>query len=144
MALLAPKFAEVTLLEYMLGKSTQATAGQLLHLYSNPHTPSDDSTLSSFLQSGSLVTGTGYASVPLVSSGWSISDPTTNATVTASYTEVVFSFTTGFGTLTQAYGYFVTNSTGTALLWAELFSGGPFTMPTGGGSIAITSRVTLE
>ena len=42
----------------------------------------------------------------------------------------------------NAYGYFVTDSGGN-LLWLERFSGAPFQIPSGGGTISITPMIQL-
>jgi hypothetical protein len=48
-----------------------------------------------------------------------------------------------FNTNAIAYGYYVTTTAGT-LLWVERFSGAPFQIPDGGGTISISARLTLN
>ncbi len=137
MALVAPAAAEVTLLEYILGKdATGAGLGQKLHLYSNNHTPGDASVLGSF----SEVISAGYTEKTLTSSLWNITDITGGGS-TGIYTEQTFSIV---ATAAVAYGYYVTDLSETKLLWAEMFTGAPFSLPNGGGTIAITLKVTLD
>jgi len=55
------------------------------------------------------------------------------------YDQQTFSFTTG----ADIYGYYITDTT-PKLLWCERFTGAPFRLPSGGGTIAISPRVTLD
>jgi hypothetical protein len=59
----------------------------------------------------------------------------------ATYSEQTFTFTAAV----TAYGYYITTTEVTPnLLWVERFSDGPYTLPAGGGDIAITPRLTLN
>jgi len=42
------------------------------------------------------------------------------------------------------YGYYVTDNSSLILLWAELFTGGPFVVPSAGGTIQVTPGFTLQ
>lgn len=133
MALICPdQKGEILLLQYIVGL---VDAGNpVLHLYRNDNfTPSDSTTITDLLE----VTSSGYAAITLVSSNWTT---TQNAGVTtAVYSEKTFSFNTN----ATSYGYYVTDTTN-QLLWFERFSGAPFEIPDGGGSISITSKLTLS
>jgi hypothetical protein len=62
-------------------------------------------------------------------------------TTTAVYSEQTFTFTTAV----TVYGYYVTTIGGSPeLLWLERFSGAPFILPSGGGQIAISARISLD
>jgi hypothetical protein len=135
-SLVVPNVGEVTLLQYML--SFGATNGdKVLRLFNSDHTPSETSTVSG----GSIVQATeaGYAPITLASSSWTTSQDGAGVT-TGLYSAQTFTFTTG----ANIYGYYVTDNTLTGLLWAERFSGAPFALPTGGGTIQISARIQLS
>lgn len=122
---------EILLLQYIVGL---VDAGNpVLHLYQNDHTPSDSTVIANLTE----CTSAGYAAITLVSSNWTTTQA--SGVTTAVYSERTFSFTTD-GT---SYGYYITNTLGN-LLWLERFSGAPFSLPTGGGTISISSRLTLS
>ena len=133
MALTVPNLhGEILMLQYIVGL---ANAGSpILRLYSSPDAAPTDSTVVGDL---TQVTSAGYAAVTLVSSLWTVSQ--TGGVTTAAYSEVTFTFSTD----AVVYGYYVTNGSG-QLLWLERFSGAPFTIPSGGGTVSITSRLVLS
>jgi len=141
MSLVVPDVAELLMLQYLVNMlQTDGTAGtsagdRVLRLYTNNLTVTDEVLYSSFTEA---TTATGYAPITLVGSSWT----TTQAAgvTTAVYSEQTFTFTTGV----TVYGYYVTSLTGNNLLWAEKFSGAPFQLPSGGGEIAITAKITLD
>ena len=53
---------------------------------------------------------------------------------TFTYPQQTFTLT---GALT-AYGYFVVGTTSGILYWSEVFTGGPYVIPSGGGTIQVT------
>jgi len=132
MALLVPNVGEEEMLKRIIG---DVSGGDVtLHLYGDNITPTETDTVSSYTE---LTGGNGY-SKKVLDGTWTISgDPTG-----ASYPEYEFSFNSGTGE--TVYGYFVTDSTDTVLLWAERFSDAPYTIPTGGGSIFITPKIQLD
>jgi hypothetical protein len=132
MALLVPDAGEVELLKRMLNFS--ATGDVVLHLFRNNYTPIESSLVAAFTE----CTGAGYAAKTLTGSSWSIA--TAAGVSTASYAEQTFTFTA----TDVVYGYYVTNAAGTIVLWAELLSGSPFNIPSGGGSVKITPKFVLE
>lgn len=131
MALLVPDTGEVEMLKRILNFS--ATGDVKLHLYANNYTPVEGSAIANFTE----CTAAGYAAKTLAGASWSIA--TTSGTSEASYAEQTFTFTAA----QTVYGYFVTNSAGTVLLWAELFTGAPFNIPSGGGSVKATPKFQL-
>jgi hypothetical protein len=131
MPLLVPDVGEVELLSRMLNKG--ATGDVILRLYSNNYTPVEGATVASFTQ----CTAAGYAAKTLTGASWAVA---TNAgTTEASYAEQIFTFTAA----QTVYGYYVTNSANTIALWAEIFTGAPFNIPSGGGSVKVTPKIQL-
>lgn len=140
MALVVPDTAEILMLQYLVNMlSTDGTAGpsgghRLLRLFTNNATIDDSITFGGLTEA----TGpTGYTPFTLVGSSWTTTQSV--GVTTAVYSEQTFTFTTGV----TVYGYYVTNL-GSSLLWVEKFSGAPFTLPAGGGEIAITAKITLD
>ena len=133
MALLVPDASEVIFLTRVV-----AFEGSKLKMYGNDYTPVEGSTVGSFTE---CATG-GYVKKSLdgvvSASAWTISSLV--GVTTASYPEQEFVMTSAL----TAYGYYVTSSAETALLWAERFTGAPFTIPSGGGSIKVTLNITGE
>lgn len=132
MALVCPDSrGEILLLQYIVGL---VNAGNpVLHLFGNDVTPTDSTVIGDLTQA----TSSGYAAITLVSSNWTTTQ--VSGVTTAVYSEKTFSFNTD----ATAYGYYITDTSGN-LLWLERFSGAPFDIPTGGGSISITTRLTLS
>lgn len=134
MTLIAPKCGEILLLRYIVNLSRDDTDHNVLHLFKNNITPGESTTTSSFTEP---TAPTGYAPITLVGSLWTIEQ--VGDVTTAVFSEQTFSFGTGV----SIYGYFVTD-TSDNLLWAEMFSGSPFELPSGGGTITIVPKLTLE
>lgn len=128
MSLLVPNVGETLMLKLILNNATQGDVK--LHLYSNDVTPAEADTVASY----TLVTDP--AAKTLTGSSW---DTSTTAG-TASYAQQIFTYS-GAGT---AYGYVVTDNAGTTLLWAERFSDGAYTIPSGGGTIKITPTISID
>ena len=128
MALLVPNVGETKMLDLILNNATQGDVK--LHLYSDDITPAEADTVASY----TLVTDP--AAKTLTGASW---DTTTTAG-TASYAQQTFTYTAA-GT---AYGYIVTDNAGTTLLWAEKFTDGPYTIPSGGGTIKVTPQISLD
>lgn len=132
MALVCPNVkGEYLLLQYIVGLT--AAGSPVLHLYSNNPTVDDDTVIADLTE---VAGSTGYAAITLTSSNWT----TTQAAgvTTAVYSERTFTF----GTTATTYGYYVTDTSGN-LLWLEKFTGAPFSIPEGGGTVSITTKVTL-
>mgnify|MGYP000926004406 CR=1 FL=1 len=131
MSLIVPaSVGEILMLQYIVGL---VNAGNpVIHLFGNNLTPSNSTTIEELTE----VTSSGYAPITLVSSNWTTTQLA--GVTTAVHSERTFSF----GTAAVAYGYYVT-TTGNQLLWLERFSGAPFSIPDGGGSISVTSKLTL-
>lgn len=133
MALVVPNSGEVKLLEYIVNKTSPTNL--VLHLYVNQV---DLSTEAFSTGSFTEASESGYAAVTLTGSNWTAS--TTTGVSTAVYdTGITFSFTVG----QDVYGYYVTN-TANSIMWAEEFPGAPFSLPSGGGEIAVRPQVQLN
>lgn len=133
MALLVPDVGEVELLSRMLNKN--APDNVVLKLYTNNRTPAEGDDASSYTVS----TGTGYADITLTGASWTVA--TAAGTTTAEYAQQTFTYT---GAEANIYGYYVVNNAETVLLWAEIFSDGPYSIPAGGGSVKITPKIELD
>ena len=132
MALVCPdQKGEILLLQYIVGMTL--ADNPVLHLYSNNLTPSDSTTKAQLVE----VTSDPYAAITLLSAQWTTTQ--SGGVTTAVYSEETFAFNTD----AVAYGYYVTNESD-ELLWLERFSGAPFEIPDGGGTISITAKLTLS
>lgn len=133
MSLVVPnQVGEILLLQYIVGMVN--ADNPVLHLYANDVTPTNTSVISDLIEVGG---STGYNPITLLSNQWTTVQ--SSGVTTAVYSEQTFNFTT----LATAYGYYVTNDSNN-LLWLERFTGSPFAIPSGGGSISITSQLTLS
>ena len=132
MAISVPDIAEQLLLKYIVG--LVAPGSPVIHLYEADLTPGEGTTIGDFSETPKA----GYSAMTLTSNYWTVTTLTGNVT-TAAYSQQTFSFTTG----ADIYGYYITD-TSAALLWCERFTGAPFRLPSGGGTIAISPRVTLD
>lgn len=142
MSLLVPDVGEILMLQYLVNMlATDGTSGpssgqRLLRLFTNNLTPTDSTTLATVTEA---VGSTGYAPITLVGASWTTTQVA--GVTTAVYSEETFTFTTAV----TVYGYYVTTIYGSpALLWLERFSGAPFILPSGGGQIAISPRISLD
>jgi len=136
MALLVPDVGEVELLKRMLNYTGATVLNVALRLYTNNLTPAEGDNLASYTES----TGTGYGAITLTGSSWTIA--TVAGTTTAEYAQQTFTYT---GAEANIYGYYVTEkfTTPTLVLWAERFTDGPYSIPSGGGSVKITPKIEL-
>ena len=132
MPLVAPDEGEILLLQYIVNMT--AATDPVLHLYNNTDLTVDEAVTIGDITEASA---TGYAAITLTGGSWTTTQSV--GVTTAEYSEQTFAFTTG----ASLYGYYVTD-TSNNLLWLEEFSGAPFTLPSGGGTIAITSNITLD
>lgn len=132
MSLVVPALmGEILLLQYIVGMVN--ANNPVLHLYANDVTPLNSSIITDLTE----VSASGYLPITLLSSQWTTVQ--VSGVTTAVYSEQTFTFATD----ATAYGYYVTN-TSNNLLWLERFSGAPFTLPSGGGTISITTKLNLS
>lgn len=133
MALVVPdQKGELLMLQYITGMV--AAGNPVLHLFSNDVTPSDSTVIGDLTE---VATSKGYSAITLVSNSWTTTQ--SSGVTTAVYGEETFTFTTD----ATSYGYYVTDENGD-LLWLERFSGAPFSIPDGGGTISITAKLQLS
>jgi hypothetical protein len=132
MTLIAPsQKGEILLLQYIVG--LVEAGNPVLHLYGNNVTPVKSTVIGDLIE----CTSAGYAAITLVSSGWTTTQSA--GVTTAVFSERTFSFATN----AVSYGYYVTDTTGN-LLWLEMFNGSPFSIPEGGGTVSVTSKITMS
>lgn len=105
MALVVPDTLEVSILEWLL-----ETADLKLKLFANNYEPNEKSVIASFTE----VSGGGYAAKTLLSTDWTIT-----ANGLAYQAAQTFEFSAATGGSGVIYGYYVTDTTGTVLKWAE-------------------------
>jgi hypothetical protein len=134
MTLLAPNVGVQEILKRALNFS--ATGDVKLHLFQNDYTPVEGSTVANLTEA----TWTGYAIKTLTGASWTV----TNADPSeASY--AIQTFTSSAGSQNQAnYGYYITDSANSILLWAERFTDGPYTIVNNGDTISVTPKITLD
>jgi hypothetical protein len=125
MAFNLPQVGEAQLLNLMLNKVTQEEL--TLKLFSNNVTPGEADVAGTYTE----CSGSGYAAKPLAHASFTVTggNPSTFA-----YPAQTFTLS---GALT-AYGYFLVGTTSGTLYLSEVFTGGPYVIPAGGGTIQVT------
>ena len=120
------------------GESGVLTAffAQALHLrlYTNNYTPVQATTEAAVTEAS----GNGYAAAALTGGSWTLSG---SSPTQAAYAQQVFTFT---GALGNVYGYYVTRDSDSKLMFAELFSNGPYNIQNNGDQIKVTLQFTLQ
>ena len=132
MALTAQISGDVLLLRYMSNHTVPSDCE--IRLYTNNRTPAPTDTLAGYTES----VASNYSAFRLFGTQWTVSSGVT-AGATATYAQQSFNFSAA----DTIYGYFVTSQQSAVLLWAEIFTGGPFTLPVSGGTIAVTPKISL-
>ena len=133
MALVVPNVGEVLLLSYSLNKIAPGDDVKL-KLFKNDVTPDEDTVIGGLTEADTA----GYSAIALAKADWtvaSVGDVTTAAQPQKTFT------LTGAG---SHYGYYITDTAGTGLLWAERFSDAPHAIPSGGGTEKITVKLVGE
>jgi len=131
MALIAPHVGE----NVLLGRMLNGISTDKVFLFKDTVTIDDDTVL---VDLGEIPAGSGAPGPTTLSSAWTIS------TGLATYnggTAVDFNFTLGAGWSVKGYGV---KDVSDNLLWAENFSSGPFSIGTGGGTISVVLKITLD
>lgn len=131
--LIVPAVGENKLLEFMLGKSTPGN--QILRLYLGDTVITDATVTGDFVEMATL----GYASKSLTKANWVVGQD--NNVGLATYAEQTWTFTGG--TQVSVYGYFITDTTTGALLWAERFTQSKDIL-NNGDIIRVTPKITLS
>jgi hypothetical protein len=104
-----------------------------LNLYTNDKTPSESDALTHY----TAAAVSGYTQKELAGSQWTFA--TTASTSAASYARQTFSFSTS----SNVYGWYITDVTNATIIWAERFTGAPYQIPSGGGTIDIDPVLVL-
>lgn len=134
MALVLPNQGEGIALKALLNH----TAGQnlVLRLFKSNTTPAEADTEATYTEA----TFTGYSSVTLTGSSWTIAE---GAPSEASYAQQTF--TSSADQASQSvYGYYLTQVTSGKLVTAERFSDGPYAIVNNGDQIKVTPKITAD
>ena len=131
MALVIPNNGEGDALDAFVGKTLPSTL--VLRLYSSNTTPAETDTAASYTE----FSATGYSAIVLTAASWTTTEGAPSSTA---YAQQTFTMT-GAG---DAYGYYMTRNTGGRIAVAERFTGAPFSIPSGGGTIKVTPQITAD
>lgn len=131
MTIMIQNNAEGDALDGFTGKTALSTL--VLRLYSNNITPAETDTAATYTEYGA----TGYSAIVLTAANWTTTEGAPSHT---DYAQQTFTMT-GAG---DAYGYYYTRNTGGRVAGAERFTGAPFSIPAGGGTIKITPVITAD
>ena len=123
-------------LDYATGNGGFPLDGSTMRLFTNNHTPTVLDTTANYTEGA----WSGYAAVPLT--GWIPS--TINGLGQAQSNPSPAGFGNNSGSPQIVYGYYVTDSTGTVLLGAELFIGGPISIAAGFGLLISWLYATIH
>lgn len=134
MALNSPNVGNQEILKRAFNVSA---AGDLkLKLYSNDVTPGETDTVATYTETDF----TGYAAIDLPGTGCTVTNADPSEASWAAKT-----FTSSAGSQNKnCYGYYVTNSAGTILMWAERFTSPPYNIVNNGDTITVTPKYTLD
>lgn len=133
MSLIIPNNSKITILNLITNNIS--SGGDLkLKLFINDIIPSNATVIEDITE----CSYSGYSPINLTGSNW-LTDTTDGTTVT-SYEQQTFSLLEGG----LVYGYFITSNSGSDLFWIERFSGAPFEVPNGGGTINISLSIGLN
>lgn len=105
-----------------------------MHLYKTNVTPTTSSTVGSFTECDFA----GYAAQDLIN--WTA--PSTTGHVTTIQADPLTFTRSTTGTVQNVYGYYITDSAGTTLYWAELDPAGPRTVTNSGDTVTVTAKIT--
>lgn len=133
MTLVVPNVGENLMLAHALNKT--APEDLTLKLYKNNVTPGESDTAGTFTEA----TFTGYASVSLTGSNWTI---TSGAPTAAVYAQQTFQSSAN-QTPETVYGYFVIGASSGTLYWAERFDTSQV-IQNNNDTIRVTPRLTGE
>lgn len=131
MALVTPNNGEGDALDAFTGKTLPSTL--VLRLYSSNTTPAETDTAATYTEYAAA----GYAAIVLTAASWTTTEGAPSSTA---YAQQTFTMS-GAG---DAYGYYMTRNTGGRIAVAERFTGAPFSIPSGGGTIKVTPQITAD
>jgi hypothetical protein len=132
MAVVFTNAAETVALKAFLNQTAGETL--VLRLYSDDQTPAKTDVAADYTE----VTGNGYSSKTLTPGTFTFTDGDPS---TAAYPQQTFGFTGAAG---NVYGYYVTQETSGALMFANRFSNAPINIANNGDEIRITLTITLN
>jgi hypothetical protein len=127
MALAFPDQGENLALEMIVNKT--AAQNLALRVYTSNTTPGESDTEATYTECAM----SGYSAITLTGASWGSASGGSIATA-----QQTFTFT-GAGTV---YGYYVTQVSSGFMLYAERFADGPYTYPSGGGTLKFTPTIT--
>ena len=116
---------------------TRTGTGFVLRLFTNSITPADTDVVGAYTEAS----GSGYAAKTLAKSGWTIT--TGNDPSDGVYAQQTFTFTGPLAGSATVYGYYVTDTTGAILLWAERFPAS-LTPYNNGDNVKVTPKFQLS
>lgn len=134
MTLLVPNVGEELALKNFLNHT--APQNQVLDLYTSNTTPAEGDTAATY----TAATGGGYAQKSLTGSSWTV---TPGAPTEAAYAQQNFTWTSVPGTATM-YGYYVRQAVSGILMWAERFTGAPYTIVNTADQVQVTPKITAD
>lgn len=134
MALLVPNVGEELALKNFLNHT--APQNQVMDLYTGNITPAEGDTAATY----TAATGSGYAQKSLTGSSWTV---TPGAPTEAAYAQQTFSWS-GVPTPATMYGYFVRQAVSGILMWAERFTGAPYTIANAADQVLVTPKITCD
>jgi hypothetical protein len=132
MAVVFTNAAETVALKAFLNQTAGETL--VLRLYSDDQTPAKTDVAADYTE----VTGNGYTAKTLTPGTFTFTDGDPS---TAAYPQQTFGFTGAAG---NVYGYYVTQATSGALMFANRFSNAPINIANNGDEIRITLTITLN
>ena len=133
MTMIVANDGDYQMIEAVLNKATPENL--ILKLFTNNVTPDKSFTASSLTECAAA----GYAAITLAAASWTVTEGTGAGTTptTATYPQQTFTLTAA----ANIYGYYLVGATSGKLYFAELV-GGPFVIPSGGGTVKITPNIT--
>jgi len=134
MTLRIPNVGEGNMLEMIVNKT--APENLILRLFTSNTTPADTDTTATYTEASF----TGYTAKTLTGASWTVTPGTPSE---AAYAQQTFA-STASQTAATVYGYHVTQTTSTELMWAERFTDGPYVVTNNGDEIRVTPKLTLQ
>ena len=134
MTLLVPNVGEELALKNFLNHT--APQNQVLDLYTSNTTPAEGDTAATY----TAATGGGYAQKSLTGSSWTV---TPGAPTEAAYAQQNFTWASVPVTATM-YGYYVRQAVSGILMWAERFTGAPYTIVNTADQVQVTPKITAD
>lgn len=134
MAILVPNAGEELALKNFLNHT--APQNQVMDLYTNNITPAEGDTAATY----TAATGSGYAQKSLTGSSWTV---TAGAPSEAAYAMQEYAWS-GVPTPATMYGYFIRQVASGILMWAERFTGAPYTIANATDKVQVTPKITAD